>query len=307
MFNDSKLTEKARQLEAEGVPFALATVVRCKSPTAARPGDKALITGQGDIHGWIGGGCAQPAVIKTARQSLLDGQPQLIRVSPAQDAHPEEDVKDFKSACFSGGTLDIFIEPMLARPVLLLLGSSEVARSLAALAHFAGFTVIVAAPSAGQADFPWADQLIAGFDTGAANFHGVPLVVVATQGKGDQAALQAALGVDTFHRAFIASERKAGKVKQILKDKGHPPQAVDAIVAPAGLEIGAASPQEIAVSVLAELIAARHARTHLAPQVSAQAEAAASAQAEAAAEGAREAALRPTGSESGCCGDNSLA
>lgn len=306
MLNDSTLTEKARQLEAEGVPYALATVVRCKSPTAARPGDKALITGQGDIHGWIGGGCAQPAVIKTARQSLRDGQPQLIRVSPAQDADPEEDVTGFKSACFSGGTLDIFIEPMLARPVLLLLGSSEVARSLACLAHFAGFTVIVAAPAATQTDFPRADQLITGFDTGSASFCGTPLVVVATQGKGDQAALQAALGVDTFHRAFIASARKAGKLKQLLKDKGHPPQAVDGIVAPAGLEIGAASPPEIAVSVLAGLVAARHAQTHLAPELSAQARAEAPVQAGPTAEGSGQAALQPAGAESGCCGDNGL-
>lgn len=257
MINDRKIAEKARQLEAAGTPYALATVVRCKSPTSVKPGYKALITAGGDIHGWIGGGCAQPAVIKTARQALRDGRPQLIRVSPNGGTYQEEDLLDFKSACYSGGSLDIFIEPALSQPQLLLFGSSEVALSLATLAHFAGFVVTVLSPSADESEFPWADQVIKGFDPGEASFAGLPLVVIATQGKGDQAALRAALGIDALHRSFIASARKADKLKQLLKDKGHDPEAVDQIVAPAGIAIGATAPEEIAVSVLAALIAAR--------------------------------------------------
>ena len=257
MLHDSALTEKARQLDAEQTPYALATVIRCKPPTSAKPGYKALVTGAGAIYGWVGGGCVQPAVIKTARKCLGDGQPQLIRVSSVEDADTEIDTADFKSACYSGGTLDIFIEPVVSRPALLLLGSSEVARSLAALAHYAGFYVAVASPAADPANFPLVDQLIQDFDVGKAMFSDTPLVVVATQGKGDLPALQAALAIDTFHRAFIASKRKADKLKQVLIDKGHDPQAVAAIVAPAGLDIGAKSPEEIAVAVLAGLVAAR--------------------------------------------------
>ncbi len=258
MINDSRLTKKAIQLDAEGVPYALATVVSCKAPTSAQPGYKALVTAAGDIHGWIGGGCVQPAVIKAATLALRDGRPQLIRVSPAQDTNPQEEVVGFKSACFSGGTLDIFIEPVSSRPALLLLGSSEVARSLATLAHFAGFHVTVASPAADESGFPRADQVIRSFEISKVPFSQPPLVVVATQGKGDQAALHAALRIDTPHRTFIASRRKADKLKQLLKGKGHDPQAVDGIVAPAGVDIGARSPEEIAVSVLAGLIAARH-------------------------------------------------
>ena len=258
MINDKKIAEKARQLQAAHTPFALATVVRCKSPTAAKPGYKALITAAGDIYGWIGGGCAQPAVIKTARQALRDGLPQLIRVSPNESAQAEDDMLDFKSACYSGGSLDIFIEPVLTQPDLLLFGSSQVAQSLATLAHFAGFAVTVLSPQAEVSDFPWADQVIESFDPGDADYSSAPMIVVATQGKGDQLALKAALGIETTHRAFISSARKADKLKQILKDKGHDPEAVEQIVAPAGLEIGAKAPEEIAVSVLAALIAARH-------------------------------------------------
>jgi xanthine dehydrogenase accessory factor len=261
MINDSRLTKRAIQLEAEGVPYALATVVSCKAPTSAQPGYKALVTAAGDIYGWIGGGCVQPAVVKGASQVLRDGQPQLIRVSPAQDTSPQDEMVEFKSACFSGGTLDIFIEPVSPRPALLLLGGSEVARSLATLAHFAGFNVTVASPAADETGFPRADQVIGSFEVSTLPFSPPPLVVVATQGKGDQAALLAALHIDTPHRAFIASKRKADKLKQVLKSKGHDPQAVDAIVAPAGVNIGARSPEEIAVSVLAGLIAARHQQT----------------------------------------------
>lgn len=258
MINDKKLAEQARELAAAHTPYAVATVVRCKSPTSAKPGYKALITAAGDIYGWIGGGCAQPAVIKTARQALRDGRPQFIRVSPNEDAHPEEDLVDFNSACYSGGSLDIFIEPVLAQPQLLLFGASEVAKSLATLAHFAGFAVTVLSPHAEDADFPFADQVIQSFDRGDAGFASAPLIVVATQGKGDQLALKAALGIDSAHRAFISSARKADKLKQILKDKGQDAEAVERIVAPAGLAIGANGPEEIAVSVLAALIAARH-------------------------------------------------
>lgn len=302
MFKDRALADKARQLEADHTPYALATVVRCKPPTSAQPGYKALVTASGDIHGWIGGGCVQPAVIKTAKQALRDGQPQLIRVSPVEDEHPDDDVAGFKSACYSGGSLDIFIEPMLSRPALLLFGSSEVAKSLATLAHFAGFAVTVASPAAEEDSFPWADQIIAGFDTDDARCSGAPLVVVATQGKGDQAALQAALGVETYYRAFIASKRKADKLKQLLKDKGHDPQAVDAIIAPAGLAIGATSPEEIAVSVLAGLVAARHAELAAPAEPLSPDGNATSADATTAPRPQRPTAPRPNPTESGCCG-----
>ena len=96
MINDKKLAERASQLEAERTPYAVATVVRCKAPTAAKPGYKALITAAGDIHGWIGGGGAQPAVVKKARQVLRDGLPQLMRLRPQEGAQPEEDVVEFK-------------------------------------------------------------------------------------------------------------------------------------------------------------------------------------------------------------------
>jgi xanthine dehydrogenase accessory factor len=163
--------------------------------------------------------------------------------------------------------------------------------------------VTVASPAADTASFPQADQIITNYDASSATFSSAPLVVVATQGKGDQAALQAALRVDTFHRAFIASKRKADKLKQLLKEKGHDPQAVDGIIAPAGVHIGAISPEEIAVSVIAELIAARNAQMATPEELSVN-NTATTAVAAAAPGQAVPAESSSSPVESGCCGSN---
>lgn len=257
MLHSDQVLEKAQELKARGRPFALATVVRCESPTSAKPGAKAVITAEGELIGWIGGGCAQPAVLDTARKALKDGQPRLIRVSPTKGGPVEAGIVDFGMTCHSGGTLDIFIEPVIARPALLLIGASPAAQTLGVLAHHAGFAVHAAFPGADADMFPTAVQIIDGLELQGLACGVPPLVVVATQGKRDEAGLEAALESGAPHIAFIASARKADKLRGYLKERGHDAARVDAIVAPAGIEIGALTPEEIAVSVLAGLIQAR--------------------------------------------------
>ena len=257
MVHSDAVLDKAQELKANGRPFVLATVVRAESPTSAKPGAKAVVTAQGELIGWIGGGCAQPAVLDTAKKALKDGQSRLIRVSPNKGGNFEEGVIDFGMTCHSGGTLDIFIDPVIARPALLIIGASPVAQTLSALAHRAGFAVHVAFPGADAEMFPDAVQIIDGLAlTPLAQPVPLLLVVVATQGKRDEAGLEAALQLDSPYVAFVASARKADKLKSNLKARGLDPVRVDAICAPAGLEIGAVTPEEIAVSVLAGLIQA---------------------------------------------------
>ena len=257
VLHSDAVLDKAQELKARGTPFVLATVVRAESPTSAKPGAKALVTGDGDLIGWVGGGCAQPAVLDTAKKALSDGQSRLIRVSPNKGGTAEEGVIDFGMTCHSGGTLDIFIDPVIARPALLILGASPVAQTLCVLAQHAGFAVKVAFPGANADMFPEAQEIIDGMDLSAFGGGAPALVVVATQGKRDEAGLEAALQLDAPYVAFVASARKADKLKTYLKERGHDPARVDAIVSPAGVEIGAVTPEEIAVSVLAGLIAAR--------------------------------------------------
>lgn len=257
MVESDAVMDKASSLKAAGKPFVLATVVRCESPTSAKPGAKAIVTPDGEIEGWIGGGCAQPAVIKTAKLALRDGQARLIRISPERSESQEAGIIDFGMTCHSGGTLDIFIDPVIARPALVIIGASPAAQALCGLARRVGFSVTAAFPGADKEMFPEADRILDGLDAldlppGAPAF-----VVVSTQGKRDEAGLEAALATGAEYIAFVASERKAAKLKEYLRERGHDGARVDAIIAPAGVEIGAATPEEIALSVLAGVVQAR--------------------------------------------------
>ncbi|MEJ2567032.1 MAG: XdhC family protein [Gammaproteobacteria bacterium] len=258
MIETDAVLDKAAELKARGAPFALVTVVRAESPTSAKPGAKAVVTADGEIEGWIGGGCAQPVVIKVVKQVLQDGAARLIRISPDRDEVLAEGIMDFNMSCHSGGTLDIFIDPVVARPALWIIGASPAAQALCGLAHRVGFAVTSAFPGADHALFPEADRVIDRLD-GLEAAGSPAFVVVATQGKRDEAGLEAALSTGAGYIAFVASERKAGKLKQYLKERGHDAARVDAIISPAGVEIGAVTPEEIALSVLAGLVQVRRA------------------------------------------------
>jgi xanthine dehydrogenase accessory factor len=258
--NQSNVFATAARLHETGTEYALVTVVRAEAPTSARPGDKAVVTADGTIHGWVGGGCAQPAVVKTVRLALADGHARLIRIAPTTDGERElGDVLEFGMACHSGGTLELFIDPVQPQPQLLIIGNSAVALALTQLAPRVGFAVQLAAHGAQASEFPDASQVFATDDAeqlsqqiGAGAY-----VVVATQGRRDLPGLRAALSVKARQISFVASERKAGVLKESLRAAGHDAAAVDAIVAPAGYPIAASTPEEIALSVLAALVAHR--------------------------------------------------
>lgn len=253
------------ELIRAGEPFALATVVRTVAATAAKPGAKALIRADGSMTGWIGGGCTRSAVEQAARQTLADGQARLIRIQPraaSEPAPPDPDVH--LSSCPSGGTVDVFVEPMLPPPRLIIMGGSPAGRVLCDLARRIGFAVTVAAPAGDQAGFAEAERRIEGFDLSgepAARF-----VVVATQGRGDRAALRAALLSGSPYVALIASARKAKVLESRLVEDGLAPEVVARLRAPAGLDIGAITPEEIALAILADIVRERRRGAREAPR-----------------------------------------
>ncbi len=257
----NSVLETAARLEREGVAFALVTVLDAVAPISARPGDKAVVTPDGRFHGWVGGGCAQRFVVRSVRAALADGRARRIRVVPeAEVGDAAAEVETFGSACPSGGSLELLVDPVPPRPQLAVLGDSPVAAALTALAARTGFEVTVAALDADAACFPDAAAVLPAFDPAALRERTRPgaFVVVATQGKLDLLALKAALGLGARHVAFVASARKAAALKAALLEEGLPAAAVAAIASPAGLPIVAKTPEEIAVSVLAALVALRH-------------------------------------------------
>jgi xanthine dehydrogenase accessory factor len=251
--------------KAAGEPFALATVVRTVAATAAKAGAKAVILPDGTIsEGWIGGGCARAAVLKAAKDALADGRSRLVSVQPptALDDHghnageEQQGVRFAKNMCPSQGTMDIFVEPVLPRPQIVICGSSPVAIALADLARQIGFAVTVCAPILEQSAFTDADKRIEGYALPVEE-GGDRYVVVSTQGRGDEAALLAALAVNADYVAFVGSKRKAEALRATLAQRGITHERLAKLKAPAGLDLGAITPDEIAISILAEIIHVR--------------------------------------------------
>jgi xanthine dehydrogenase accessory factor len=291
----------AQRLQQAGMPYALVSVIRALAPASARPGDKAIVTGDGQLHGWVGGGCAQPAVIRTVRQALADGRARLIRIAPSADGADRDldDVLEFGMACHSGGTLELFVDPVLPCAQLVVIGSSAVAVSLTQLAPRVGFGVTLVAHEADAAAYPDAQRVIAGDDAAAvsAQIARGAWVVVATQGRRDVQALRLALALSPRQISFVASARKAKVLKDSLVAAGADAGAVAAIVAPAGYPMAATTPQEIALSVLAAIVSHRR-------SAAAAVEGPAPATAAVAVEATPEAAVEvvPLPVPSSCCG-----
>lgn len=253
MHDYPKLLKRAADCHSRGEAFAMVTVIRTLSPTSTKVGDKALVTADGMIHGWIGGGCAQPAVISTVRRSIADGQPRHIRITPEKSGQQViEDIVEFGMPCHSGGTIELFVNPVAPQQELVVLGDSPVADALLRIAPNVGFRVTWLA----DADAAEGDVRIVSPARNEAIRPGA-YVVVATQGRQDLPLLQLALGLNARHVAFVASRRKAQVLKETLIEAGIDRRMVDAIEAPAGAPIDAQTPEEIALSIVYSLVAKR--------------------------------------------------
>lgn len=264
------------QMKAAERAFVLATVVRTVSVTAAKAGAKAIIAADGTIvAGWIGGGCARGAVLKAAREALADGEPRMVSVQPenllaelgVKPGEHRDGVRFATNMCPSKGTMDIFVEPVLPHPSLVVLGASPVALSLAAQARTLGYHVTFAAPAADLTAQPDADAVIDGYQLGTLS-EAKRFIVVSTQGKGDEAALRAAIATSADYHAFVGSRRKMASLRAKLIAEGADATAIDCVKAPAGLDLGAITPEEIAMSILAEITQERRRGQRAANQVS---------------------------------------
>jgi xanthine dehydrogenase accessory factor len=216
----SEVLVRAGRLAAEGRPFVLATVIRVERPASARQGDRAIVTPDGAVEGWIGGACSEPIVVREALRALADGETRVVRAV---------------GECASEGAVEVLIEPQLGAPQLAVVGDSPAARTLARLAAEIGWRT---------GDDP------AGADA----------VVVATMGRGDEEALQRALAAGAGYVGLVASAKRAGVVIAALRESGVGEEALARVRSPAGLDLGPCSQEEIAVAILAELVAWRHTR-----------------------------------------------
>ena len=255
--NREDIIDCMARMKGEEQPFAVATIVQVQGAAAARAGAKAVVRGDGGIVGWIGGGCTAGAVRKAGLRALVDGQAKLIRVKPEAVVAADDGIENFKSVCPSEGVIEVFIEPVLPRPALLVAGASPTALALAGLADRLGYAVTVAALAADLERFSGGPERIEGFDLARAPRAETSFVVVATQGKRDREALKAALETGAPYVAFVGSRKKGAAMKKTMAEAGIDAARIDALRSPAGLHIGAQTPEEIALSILAEIVQQR--------------------------------------------------
>ena len=251
MLVPDSILDQASRLRAEEKPFVVATVVAYKSPQSARPGSKAIILADGSIEGWIGGGCVQPIVIREAQKALQSGKPKLVTISPDSAHNDWKGVQSYQMTCQGGGSLEIYLEPMLPKPELLIVGNSPIAQILCGMGKLLDFKVLVADPEARQERFSEADLVITDLTQARSRIGPGSYVVVATMGTGDEEGLEAVVGTTPKYLGFVASKEKAKGLFEYLRGKGVLSEHLEHIKCPAGLELGGETLPEIALSVMA--------------------------------------------------------
>lgn len=237
-------------------------MVRAVPPTSAKPGDKAILTERGEFLGWVGGSCAEPTARRAARAALGDGQCRLIHLTNDETDLARPGVELAAMTCHSGGSLELYVEPHLPQPSLIVFGHSPIARALSELGGLMKYRVtqVTLAADAGGVDgiAPGARRL-RNLSELAALGGRASYVVVASQGHSELEALGWALRSGASYVGLIASQRRSMEVRAQLSARGLDPDSVARLRAPAGLRLGASVPEEVALSVFSELVAARRA------------------------------------------------
>lgn len=265
----AELLQMAADLAHREEPFVLAVVVRRRPASSSQAGDMALITASGAFHGWLGGSCTQPTVVREAKLALADGQPRLVVLSPDPEAERRPGIAVFPMTCHSGGTVEIYLEPVLPAPRLVVFGVSPTARALVRLGKAMGYSVVAVDPAAEPELFPEADQVVT--DLGRAPrlyapSKGPRFAVVATLGERDESAIRDALALSPAYLGVVASRKRFAQMRETLLSSGVTAAALDSIHSPAGVRIGAERPEEIALSVLAEIVEQQHAAPTVQPE-----------------------------------------
>ena len=236
------IVERAVELARLGEEFVMATVVWRQGPTSGQHGSRAIVTASGELYGFIGGACAEPVLVREAQRALIDRTPRLLVLGQSdQLGHVPEGMTAIAIACQSEGALQIYLEPVQATPHLVVVGRSPMAHTLEQLA--------------GALD--WDVERVDGPDFDPARVGHRTMVVVATQGHGDEDVVEAAITAGPVFLGVVASQRRGDALRTYLRDRGVATEFVDRLRVPVGLDLGHTSHREVAVSVLAELVQLR--------------------------------------------------
>ncbi len=239
-------------------PYVIAMVVNRTVPTSSKPGDKAVITADGKINGWIGGGCTKGIVLKEALAAINEGKPRLVKISPEageqNSAIDSSTVKTYKMTCQSGGAVEVYLEPIMPKPKLIIMGKSHIAMALSKLGKAMDYSVVVYGNDIDREAFAAAERLEEGTTLKDDEVGKHSFVIVCTQGENDEVMLKEALNANAAYVAFVSSRKKSTEIVAKLKAEGMADEKLADLKTPAGLDIHAKLPEEVAVSILAEII-----------------------------------------------------
>ncbi len=252
MYND--LIDQISKYMGQGEEFAVAHVIWREAPSSGKPGDKAIILKDGTIIGWIGGGCVKGIAVKEAREAIRENRSRLVRIDPDEVNSEDSSHKTYRMTCHSGGTMELFIEPITPNPQLIIVGKSNIARALSKLAIATNLRVHVLSNDVHKGMFPGVNNIHDRVDFSKINIDKNTFIVVSTQGEDDEESIRKALETSCNYVGFISSLRKSVKIKEYLEQTELSTNRINELKIPVGMDINAKLPEEIAISILAEIV-----------------------------------------------------
>ena len=252
MYND--LIDQISKYMGQGEEFAVAHVIWREAPSSGKPGDKAIILKDGTIIGWIGGGCVKGIAVKEAREAIRENRSRLVRIDPDEVNSEDSSHKTYRMTCHSGGTMELFIEPITPNPQLIIVGKSNIARALSKLAIATNLRVHVLSNDVHKGMFPGVNNIHDRVDFSKINIDKNTFIVLSTQGEDDEESIRKALETNCNYVGFISSLRKSVKIKEYLEQTELSTNRINELKIPVGMDINAKLPEEIAISILAEIV-----------------------------------------------------
>jgi len=252
MYND--LIDQISKYMGQGEEFAVAQVIWREAPSSGKPGDKAIILKDGTMIGWIGGGCVKGIAVKEAQEAIRENKSRLVRIDPDEGNSEDSSHKIYRMTCHSGGTMELFIEPITPNPQLIIVGKSNIARALSKLAIATNLRVHVLSNDVNKGMFPEVKNIYDRVDFSKINIDKNTFIVVATQGEDDEESIRKALETSCNYVGFISSLRKSVKIKEYLLQTELSANRINELKTPVGMDINAKLPEEIAISILAEIV-----------------------------------------------------
>ena len=252
MYND--LIDQISKYMGQGEEFAVAQVIWREAPSSGKPGDKAIILKDGTMIGWIGGGCVKGIAVKEAQEAIREKKSRLVRIDPDEGNSKDSSHKIYRMTCHSGGTMELFIEPITPNPQLIIVGKSNIARALSKLAIATNLRVHVLSNDVNKGMFPEVKNIYDRVDFSKINIDKNTFIVVATQGEDDEESIRKALETSCNYVGFISSLRKSVKIKEYLLQTELSANRINELKTPVGMDINAKLPEEIAISILAEIV-----------------------------------------------------